>query len=244
MGTAGPWRFAWRRMRRDRWTVTALAALAVVLAFSVVGGPIVSRLVGHRGDVPFPYAVAGTGPTLHPVGPWTRVAATRQVQLDEYSQVLPAPKATPTTLLALGADGTLGRDELIRFFDGGRTSLEVGLGATLVAVLIALPIGAAAGYFGGFVDAVVARWTDTLMAFPLLLFLVFATIRLSPHLAGIAYGDVLPEGRLLRRAPDRRLQRRSTPAARAERAVRAPHRCCRPPGGRSTRTAAPTRRCG
>jgi ABC-type dipeptide/oligopeptide/nickel transport system permease subunit len=119
---------------------------------------------------------------------------TRQLQLDEYTNVLPPPKGTRRTLLALGADGTLGRDELIRFLDGGRTSLQVGLGATLIALLIALPIGAAAGYFGGFVDAVVSRWTDTLMAFPLLLFLVFATIRVSPYLSGVAYGSLLPRG--------------------------------------------------
>jgi ABC-type dipeptide/oligopeptide/nickel transport system permease subunit len=108
--------------------------------------------------------------------------------------VVAPPKGTPTTLFILGGDGLLGRDELIRLLDGGRTSLEVGLGGVIVALLIAIPIGAVAGYFGGAVDAVVSRFTETIMAFPMLLFLVFTTAKVGPSLRGIHHGTLLPVG--------------------------------------------------
>jgi peptide/nickel transport system permease protein len=188
----GPWRSAWLRIRRDRWTMAALGALAVVLALSLLGGAIATRIVGHDGARPFPYAASG--PHLTPVGPWTRVPETSQISLDEYGATAPPPKGTKTTLLVLGGDGSLGRDELIRLLDGGRTSLEIGIGAMLVSLLVAIPVGMVAGYFGGWVDAVVSRFTETIMAFPMLLFLVFATAKLAPTLEDIAYSWVVPKG--------------------------------------------------
>jgi peptide/nickel transport system permease protein len=191
----GPWAAAWLRLRRDRWTVVAMCALAVVLVLSLFGGSLATRIVGHNGEQPFPYATAGIGPEQKPVGPWTHVFNTTSTYMDDYSsELLPPPKGTPTTLFALGADGTLGRDELIRLLDGGRTSLEVGIGAMLFALLFALPIGMIAGYYGGASDAVVSRFTETIMAFPMLLFLVFATAKVSPYLQGVSYGWVVPRG--------------------------------------------------
>ena len=64
----------------------------------------------------------------------------------------------------------------------------------LVALLIALPIGTAAGYFGGVTDAAVSRFTETVMAFPLLLFLIFASARISSSLQFASYGWVVPKG--------------------------------------------------
>ena len=194
MNAVGPWRYAWRRILRDRWTVAALVALAVVVAVSLCGGAIASRLIGHDGARPFPYGATGVGQNIKPVGAWTRIPSTGNTYANDYGDLVPPPKGTPTTLFVLGGDGSLGRDEFIRFLDGGRTSLEVGIGAMLLALLIAIPLGSAAGYFGGVVDAVVARWTDTLMAFPMLLFLVFATVKLSHYLVGVSYGWVVPRG--------------------------------------------------
>jgi ABC-type dipeptide/oligopeptide/nickel transport system permease subunit len=94
----------------------------------------------------------------------------------------------------LGADGALGRDELIRLLDGGRASLEIGLLGVLAALIIALPIGAAAGFFGGWVDGAVSRATETVMAFPLLLFVVFASVHLGSLIRGLGVGDVIPRG--------------------------------------------------
>ncbi|HEY6961112.1 MAG TPA: ABC transporter permease [Gaiellaceae bacterium] len=188
------WILVWRRLRRDRWTMAAIATLAGVVAVSLVGGAIATRVLGHGGDKPFPYATIGDGPVQKPVGIWSHVPDTAQVRLDEYSQMLPPAKGTKTTLFVLGGDGTLGRDEFIRLLDGGRTSIEVGIGGVLFALLVALPVGAAAGYFGGLLDAAVGRFTDTVMAFPMLLFLVFATAKLSPYLAGVGYSWIVPRG--------------------------------------------------
>ena len=120
--------------------------------------------------------------------------ATAVINLDQYGNVLPPAKGTKQALLVLGADGPLGRDELVRVLDGARTSLEIAIGAVLIALLIAIPVGSIAGYFGGATDAVVSRFTETVMAFPLLLFLVFATAKLSPTLRGVSYGWILPSG--------------------------------------------------
>ena len=130
---------AWLRLRRDRWTTAALAALAAVLFAALSGGAIAARSVGHDGSRPFPYA---TSAGLRPVGPWSRVPGTDEVNLDAYGNVLPPPKGTKQALFVLGADGPLGRDELIRVLDGARTSLEIALGAVLVALIIAVPVGA------------------------------------------------------------------------------------------------------
>jgi ABC-type dipeptide/oligopeptide/nickel transport system permease subunit len=181
-------------MRRDRATVAALVALALILLISLFGGAIASRILGHGPEEPFPYATTGSGVFTHTVGPFTRVPDTPNANLDDYGNLKPPPKGTPTTLFVLGGDGVLGRDELIRFLDGGRTSLEIGIGGVLFALLIAIPIGTIAGYFGGPVDAVVSRLTETVMAFPMLLFLVFATAHLSPSLRGIQYSWLLPQG--------------------------------------------------
>ena len=187
----GPWAATWLRLRRDRWTVAAMFALAAVCLIALFGGAIASRIVGHDGSRLFPYA---TNIQLRPVGPWSHVPATAVINLDQYGNVLPPAKGTKQALLVLGADGPLGRDELVRVLDGARTSLEIALGAVLIALLIAIPVGSIAGYFGGATDAVVSRFTETVMAFPLLLFLVFATAKLSPTLRGVSYGWILPSG--------------------------------------------------
>lgn len=52
---------------------------------------------------------------------------------------------------------------------GTRTSLSVGVFATLLVVLLGTLIGAIAGFFGGWVDAVLSRLTDIFLALPILL---------------------------------------------------------------------------
>ena len=59
-----------------------------------------------------------------------------------------------------------GRDVLSRLLMGGRLSLAMGLGATLVSVAIGVPVGLAAGYFRGAVDEILMRIADILMAIP------------------------------------------------------------------------------
>lgn len=71
----------------------------------------------------------------------------------------------PSMQHVLGTDES-GRDVLSRLLSGGRVSLAVGFAGALLTVLIASVLGLAAGYFGGTVDEILMRLTDTLMAIP------------------------------------------------------------------------------
>jgi peptide/nickel transport system permease protein len=59
----------------------------------------------------------------------------------------------------LGTD-YLGRDLLARILYGGRSSLTMGFIVVAIAVCIGVPLGAVAGYFGGWVDDAIMRITD------------------------------------------------------------------------------------
>jgi peptide/nickel transport system permease protein len=185
------WRLTLGRFLSDRAAVASLVAFAFVLFASFAGGPIVSAVVGHNGFQQFPYA---THADLNPVGVWTHVPSTAQVRLDDYGNLLPPPKGSSQTLMVLGADGPLGRDEFIRVLDGGKASIEVGVFAVLISALIAVPLGCVAGFYGGAVDAVISRLTEWVMAFPLIFFLVYATIHLTPVLRPIGWGHDIPAG--------------------------------------------------
>src|SRR4051812_32405028 len=137
--SGGPWRSGWRRLRRDRGGMLAFVAVVFLLLLALFGSAVVARLVGHDGNQPFLYAA---GDDRKPVGPWARVPNPPNPSFGEYGNLLPPPKGTTTELFVLGADGPIGRDELIRLLDGLRTSLEISIGAMLVALAIALPIGA------------------------------------------------------------------------------------------------------
>jgi len=71
----------------------------------------------------------------------------------------------------LGTDES-GRDLLSRLIYGSGVSLWIGLVAMAIAVTIGAIVGAVAGYFGGWVDTVLMRFVDMLLAFPLLLLLL------------------------------------------------------------------------
>lgn len=75
---------------------------------------------------------------------------------------------------------SLGRDLVARMMFGARTSLAMGLLVVVVAVLIGAPLGAIAGYFGGWVDEVVMRVTDVFLAFPPLLLAIAIAAALGP----------------------------------------------------------------
>ncbi len=74
----------------------------------------------------------------------------------------------PSVTHPLGTD-YLGRDVLARVLYGGRSSLSMGFLVVIIAVLIGVPLGAIAGYLGGWVDEIIMRTTDVFMAFPSLL---------------------------------------------------------------------------
>lgn len=71
----------------------------------------------------------------------------------------------------LGTDDK-GRDMLAMLVSGARVSLQVGLIATLLVIIIGSLIGVISAYFGGWVDNVLMRFTDIMMTFPFFLLLV------------------------------------------------------------------------
>jgi oligopeptide transport system permease protein len=72
----------------------------------------------------------------------------------------------------LGTDA-IGRDYLSRLLYGARTSLSVGLLVPFLSFLIGMPIGALAGYRGGWADFIALRMVETMTAVPPLLFALF-----------------------------------------------------------------------
>ena len=77
----------------------------------------------------------------------------------------------PSLTHPLGTD-ELGRDLLLRLLYAGRISLLVGILSALFTALIGVIIGLCAGYYGGWVDAVLMRFTDSVIALPLLPLLI------------------------------------------------------------------------
>lgn len=76
----------------------------------------------------------------------------------------------------MGTDA-LGRDILNRVILGARFSLVIGISVVLLALLIGIPVGLVAGYFGGRISAVLMRLADMFLAFPpLLLAIAFASV--------------------------------------------------------------------
>lgn len=75
----------------------------------------------------------------------------------------------------LGTD-QLGRDILSRLMDGARISMTVALIVQVTVLLIGVPVGAIAGWFGGRVDNVLMRITDITYAFPDLLFIILLSV--------------------------------------------------------------------
>lgn len=71
----------------------------------------------------------------------------------------------------MGTDA-LGRDLLTRVLYGGRVSMLVGLSVVVISISIGVPVGALAGYYGGRLDSILMRITDTFLTLPTLLVLI------------------------------------------------------------------------
>jgi ABC-type dipeptide/oligopeptide/nickel transport system permease subunit len=137
-----PWVLALRRLRRDRASMICLAVIILIVACAIAA-PIFAAITGHGNMQQF--TTTGETASGQPVG--------------------------PNGTFWLGTDD-LGRDLLVRIAYGARISLFVGVVATAITVVGGTVIGLAAGYFGGLVDSVLARFMDWLLAVPFLLFAI------------------------------------------------------------------------
>jgi peptide/nickel transport system permease protein len=121
------------------------------------------------------------------------------VLLAVFAPILPIadPTATdwgkirlaPSAQHWLGTD-EIGRDIFARMVWGARASLLAGVVSVAIAVVIGVPFGLIAGYFGGWTDSVIARMTDALLAMPFLILAIALAAFLGPSLtnAMIAIG--------------------------------------------------------
>lgn len=84
----------------------------------------------------------------------------------------------------LGTD-QIGRDMLSRLLYATRVSLFVGFAVTVLSTFIGVVLGLVAGYFGGVVDIIIMRITDTIMSFPYILLVLVAAAIFEPGLWNI-----------------------------------------------------------
>jgi peptide/nickel transport system permease protein len=133
-------------------------------------------------------AAAIAAPTLYPTSPWRMVSR---------------PFMAPFMLdrFPLGTDA-LGRDVASGLMHGARVSLLIGLVSTLVALLIGVPLGAIAGYFGGVVDDLCMRFTELFQTVPSFALAIVIVAILQPSITSIVLAIALvswpPVTRLVR----------------------------------------------
>ena len=167
----GYWEQVWIRFRRDRVAIASGVFIVLLIFAAFAGGPISAHFLGHGPNDQFFYGGVNQK-TLLPVGPWTWFATP-----DGSHQ-----------LFILGASDTTGRDEFLRILYGAQVSLEIACIATIVGMIIGVTLGATAGYFGGWIDTIISRITELVMAFPLLLFAIALGSTIGPRLNGITLG--------------------------------------------------------
>jgi peptide/nickel transport system permease protein len=83
----------------------------------------------------------------------------------------------PSLAHPMGTD-ELGRDLLTRLLYGGRVSLSIGVAAMALAVTVGAIIGGVAGFYGGWVDNLLMRFTDMMLSFPQLFVLIILALAL------------------------------------------------------------------
>lgn len=100
---------------------------------------------------------------------------------DPYSVNISAYREGPQAGYFLGTDSS-GRDVLSRLLYAGRVSLSVGLVAVGIYTLIGIILGALAGFFGGWVDSIIMRLADIVLAFPSLIVIITIVSILGPSI--------------------------------------------------------------
>src|SRR5689334_13599494 len=129
----------WRRLKSDKVAMIALIFIILLIAAAVFA-PLIVKLLGERPP---------------------------NEQSTKFLDSFGTPRG-PSSDNIFGAD-TLGRSVFSRVLYGARVSLEVALMATAISVFIGVVAGLTAGYFRGWIDTIISRIIDVLLAFPILL---------------------------------------------------------------------------
>jgi peptide/nickel transport system permease protein len=143
----------WRRLRSDKMAVASMIVILIIALLALLA-PVFASITGHGQSQVFP--ITGVSSTGGPVSPGTHG-------------------------FILGTD-ELGRDLFIRILYGARVSLFVGVTTTAIATVAGVSIGLISGYFGGVVDALLARFIDTALAFPFLVLALSLAVVFGPSL--------------------------------------------------------------
>lgn len=144
-----------RRLRRD---YRAMASLVVILLFFIIPllGPVIYQHIGG----PYQSTLNGT------IGP--------SVYHNPFHQELDRQDEGPSAQYWLGTDD-IGRDLLARLMQGMLISISVALLVEIVDIGLGILVGTLAGFYGGWIDQFLARFTDIMFAFPGLLFAILLT---------------------------------------------------------------------
>lgn len=171
----GPWYLAYRRFLRNRLALAFLGLFFLIVVF-VLAAPIWADNVAHTGP-----NETHTLQKLHVGG------ELREVVTPEGTPIGPQWFGAGGKFF-LGADSRLGRDEMVRLMYGGRTSLLVGIGSALITTAIAIFLGLLAGYFGGWIDTIIARTLDVLWSLPV--FLIGLALGVALAIGGLKLGPI------------------------------------------------------
>lgn len=167
----GPWWRAWAKLRRDHTAIGAALVLAAIVAASILAPFYAS-------------AVSGTDPFRSSLGAKILVGGKRVpvMQPSTGGLGLGVTPIGPTWKgrYLLGADSQ-GRDVAARLLYGGRNTLMIAGGATVLCFVLASALGIAAGFFGGLADLLISRMLDILWAFPVFLLAISLSIVLISH---------------------------------------------------------------
>ncbi len=160
------WQIAWGRFRRDKTAMVCLVLLTLIVLVAIFA-PWICSLLGVDPYALDPTAVDGNE-AGKPIGPWGGISA-----------------AHP-----LGVEWGTGRDILARLLYGLRVSLLIAVAGTLLTTVIGTAIGILSGYSRGWMDSVIGRVMDLILAFPFLLIILALSGALTERITALG----VPEG--------------------------------------------------
>jgi len=151
------WQITWRRLFRRKSAIVGMAILGVLVF------------------------VALTAEWIAPYDPRQVLLGKESVKArqDPCIHLLGCPASEPQHIM--GIDGNV-RDEFSRLLYGARLSLVIGFSTVTFAIIIGTVLGALGGYFGGWIDNLIMRVMDVLLAFPSLLLAIAIVTVLGPGL--------------------------------------------------------------